>query len=368
MKHINQLFLLGIVSIILLGGCASSDISLSESNQDEVINRIPVKVAVAEKATLYETVLTLGDISASAVYRVLSGRGTVEEIFVEAGDVVEKDQVLFKLDKRNLQNSYNSIESQLRTIRDNLKIQRDDQQSYYDKQKQLFEAGAVSQSEIDRAEVSLNQIEKQYKDAAINYSNQINNLRDGLNDREIKSPISGKVASVSIIENQEVNDLVAIEVIDDSSMILNTNVTADQINRMNLGDKAFVYPDGDRRKEVIGIVTVLNEIPNMNTGLYNVELQLEDSNYMLRTGEFAEVETFIDERTAVVIPKKAVRRIGDKEYVFVAKETIAIQREVITGAVQGEHMEIVTGIASGEEVVVRGQSFLKDQTDIEIIE
>lgn len=194
-------------------------------------------------------------------------------------------------------------------------------------------------------------------------------MKDGLNDREIKkSPISGKIASVSIIENQAVSDFTAVEVIDDSSMIVKTNVTADQINSMLIGDRATVYPNGDRSKVVEGTITVLNEIPDASTGLYIVELQLDSSEFALRTGEFAEIETMIDERSAIVIPKKAVRKVGEKSFVYIAKNETAIQREVVMGTIQGEVIEVISGIAKGESVIVRGQSFLKDQTMIEVID
>ncbi len=367
MNRLNRFIGLSILLVLIATGCASSGGNVNETEIEES-SSVPVTIAIAQKGTLFEKILTLGDIEASAVHKILSGRGTVEEIYVKAGDLVEGDQILFKLDVGNLQNSYNTTESQLRTVRDNLRIQKNDQEAFYNKQVELYAAGAISKADLDRAKLSFSQIDKQYRDSTITYSNQISNLKDGLADREIKSPISGKVASVNIIENQMVSDSMAIEVIDDSSMIVNTKVTADQINKMNHGDQATVYPDGDRRKKVTGTITVLNEVPDSSTGLYNVELQLEDTDYMLRTGEFAEIETFIDQRTAIVVPKKSIKKIGEKEYVFVAKDTVAIEREVVTGAIQGELIEIVSGVASGEKVVVRGLTFLKDQTKIEIAE
>lgn len=367
MKAMKKIFMLITVLALILSGCASGSTEVTDLETEEN-STVPVRIANADQATLYETVLTLGEIEASAVYKVLSGRGTVEEIFVAAGDIVEADQVLFTLDKDSLQKSYNAAESQLRTIRDNLKIQREDQADNLERQNQLFEAGAISQAELDRAKLSFSQIDKQYKDAAVSYSNQVSNLKNGLSDREIKSPITGKVASVSILENQFVSDLTAVEVIDDSSMVVKTNVTADQINNMLIGDSAVIYPDGDRGKIVYGTVTVLNEVPDVNTGLYEVELQLEESEYVLRTGEFAEIETMIDERVAVVIPKKAVRKVGEKEFVFIAKSNVAIQREIVSGTIQGEFVEILSGVAKGESVIVRGQSFLKDQSAIEIVD
>jgi len=366
MKAMYRSTIVLLMVAMILTGCAPGSTEDGAINEVEEVF-IPVRVESVTQATLFETILTLGEIEASAVHKVLSGRGTVEDIFVSPGDTVEENQVLFTLDKDSLQKSFNATESQLRTIRDNLKIQRDDQLTTLEKQKQLFEAGAISQADLDRVQISYNQINKQYRDSAVSYSNQIGNLRDGLEDREIKSPISGKVASLSIIENQTVADIMAVEVIDDSSMIVNTNVTADQINNMLIGDRAVVYPDGDRRKEIKGTVTILNEVPNSSTGLYNVELQLDQTEILLRTGEFAEIETMIDERVAKVIPKKAVRKIGEKDFVFVAKDDIAVQREVITGTIQGEWIEVVSGLSNGESVVVRGQSYLKDQSKIEIV-
>jgi len=151
-------------------------------------------------------------------------------------------------------------------------------------------------------------------------------------------------------------------------MVVKTNVTADQINQMLIGDRATVYPDGDRDKPVGATVTVLNETPNVTTGLYQVELQLDHTDIPLRTGEFAEIETMIDQRTAVVIPKKAVRKIGEQNFVFIAKEDVALQREVVVGTIQDDLIEILSGIASGESVVIRGQAFLKDKENIEVIE
>ena len=247
MKAMSKILMFLTIVAMILSGCAPGSTEVNDLVTEEN-NVVPVRITLAAQATLYETVLTLGEIEASAVNKILSGRGNVEEVFVTPGDIVEADQVLFTLDRDSLQKSYNATESQLRTIRDNLKIQRDDQADNLEKQNQLFEAGAISQSELDRAKLSFDQIDKQYKDAAVGYSNQIGNLKEGLSDREIKSPISGKVASVSIIENQSVSDFTAVEVIDDSSMIVKTYVTADQINNMLIGDRATVYPDGDRRE------------------------------------------------------------------------------------------------------------------------
>lgn len=368
MKKSNKLGLLGVLLVTLTVTACAPKASEETSVEAEESLAVPVRVTDAKQETLFETILTLGKIEANAVYTVLSGRGTVEDVYVKPGDVVEKDQVLFTLDTGSLQKSFNATESQLRTVRDNLKIQRDDQASNLEKQNQLYEAGAISQADLDRAKVAFNQIDKQYKDAVVTYNSQIGNLREDLKDREIKSPISGKVASVSIIENQSVGDIKAVEVIDDSSMIVKTKVTADQINHMLIGDRARVYPDGDREKLVEATVTVLNEIPDVNTGLYEVTLQLDHTDYPLRTGEFAEIETMIDQRSAVVIPKKSVRKIGEQNFVFVAKENVALQREVLVGTIQDEHIEILSGIASGESVVIRGQSFLKDKEEIEVVE
>jgi multidrug efflux pump subunit AcrA (membrane-fusion protein) len=62
----------------------------------------------------------------------------------------------------------------------------------------------------------------------------------------------------------------------------------------------------------------------------------------------------------VVVPASAIVREGDETAVFVVAGDKAERRVVMTGIAAGEQIEIVSGVKSGESVIVSGQNGLPD--------
>jgi Fe2+ transport system protein FeoA len=151
-------------------------------------------------------------------------------------------------------------------------------------------------------------------------------------------------------------------------MIAQTMVTADQLEQLKINDKSLIYADGDYRYPIEGKITVLNEIPEESTGLYEVEIAIENTDLTLRSGEYAEIEFIVDEREVPVIPKKAVKRVGQDNFVFVIRDKIASERMVVLGITQGENIEVISGLSLGEIIVDRGRAFVKDGDAVNVID
>jgi hypothetical protein len=65
-----------------------------------------------------------------------------------------------------------------------------------------------------------------------------------------------------------------------------------------------------------------------------------------------------DRPDAVTVPSSAVARLGPKSTVWVVKGDQAEPRTVTTGLESADRVEIVTGLDSGERIVVRGHEAL----------
>jgi RND family efflux transporter MFP subunit len=63
---------------------------------------------------------------------------------------------------------------------------------------------------------------------------------------------------------------------------------------------------------------------------------------------------------AVTIPYAAVLDEGGQPYVFVVKGKVAHRHDVVTGATGGKLIQIVSGLAPGDEVVTEGGTALED--------
>jgi len=65
-------------------------------------------------------------------------------------------------------------------------------------------------------------------------------------------------------------------------------------------------------------------------------------------------------RQVVMVPKAAVRSADGRSVVFIVKDERVERRAVTVGAADGDQIEIVSGVTTGERVVVEGHDALVD--------
>lgn len=349
---------------LLLTACSTDQAS------DEVIEKkVPITTVAIEKNDLNETFLSLGRVEAKTSVTVQTGgMGTVEKINVKAGDLVAKNQVLFTLDQDDLQENYTITESQLSTIRDNLKRQVDEMAEMVRQNQVLYDNQAVSKNVLDQSIESLEQLKNRYNDAVVNYNISVRNIREDLASRQVKSPIDGKVAAVFIEKDESVQNINAIEIINDEEVIAITDVTADQINQLKIDGQVIVYPDGTNEYECIGNIVRFNEIPKDSRGLYEVEVLICNQEGNLRTGEYIEAHYIVDQRNALLAPRSAIKKVGEDFVVYVIEDNVASEKIVSLGITQNDSVEIIKGLNEGDVIALRGSSYLKDGDEIKIIE
>jgi len=80
----------------------------------------------------------------------------------------------------------------------------------------------------------------------------------------------------------------------------------------------------------------------------------------LRAGQFGRVAVPTGQVSALHVPAAAVIQRGQLEFLFVVSDNHAQLRIVKTGARVGHEVEIVSGLDSGETVVISGADNLSD--------
>ena len=105
------------------------------------------------------------------------------------------------------------------------------------------------------------------------------------------------------------------------------------------------------------------------TGTFKVTLEVFDDSGILKPGMLALVNITYDVHNSVVlIPKQAVVQEDDASTVFVVRDSVAYQTEVVTGYNDDQAVEIVSGLESGAVVVTTGQNTLKDSSKVFVIQ
>lgn len=115
------------------------------------------------------------------------------------------------------------------------------------------------------------------------------------------------------------------------------------------GKVAFVYPSIDEKTRTL-----------------RVRLQFANPNETLKPEMYAEVSIFAGPKHNVLsVPREALIRTGEIDRIIVALgEGRFAAREVIAGMESGDWVEILEGIAEGEEIVLSGQFLIDSEASL----
>ncbi|HNL26773.1 MAG TPA: efflux RND transporter periplasmic adaptor subunit, partial [bacterium] len=222
---------------------------------------------------------------------------------------------------------------------------------------ELFKNNAISTSQIESSRLAFQSAEAQYIVARRQY-----------NDTRITTPIGGIVSSRSVdFGTMVVPGTVIANVVDVSKLKVKIQLAEHDVFKIKNGDKAVVstdvYPGMEFEARVENISAKADEAHT-----YPVELSLNNnSKNPLKAGMFARVDfkTFV-ERTSVVIAREALVGSLKKPQVFVVEGDKAVLRNIVVGVTSSHKIEVLSGLKEGENVVIKGQNNLQDQSTIRV--
>ncbi|MDM8534659.1 efflux RND transporter periplasmic adaptor subunit [Clostridiaceae bacterium HSG29] len=335
-----------IMIVLLMVGCST------EATKTEPISITNVVTTEIKHEIVEKTYISIGEIVPNNQVDIFA-TGLIESIYSKVGDFVSKGDIILSLESDNVKATYNSTESQLRTIRDNLKSQYNFEKENYINQEKLFVAGAISKSEFDITKNQLDSLYRQYNDSVVSYNNQLNNLNDTVNDKILKSTIDGEIAAIYFNEGQTLSNQMVISIIDQSKKYIKTFISSDLKRNLSIGNKVNIYVDGDKFNKHIGEISSIQEIPNKESKLFEIHIEAADS-YDYIIGEYIEVEYILEKYMANLIPTKAIVRNNTESYIFIIEDSKAKKIKVTTGLTKGDLVEI-KDIDDSLKVIYEGQ-------------
>ena len=151
-------------------------------------------------------------------------------------------------------------------------------------------------------------------------------------------------------------------------------------SKVKKGQKAQVDMDALPGRKFSAVIQAIDPMIDANGRSVGVRACIDNRQNQLRPGMFARVNTVFSEREkAVVVPEEAIVPQGGKQFVIklldgadkgTEKETKTTQRvEVKVGIRRPGKVEILEGLAEGDEVVTAGQQRVqKDGTSVKVVE
>ncbi len=321
---------------------------------------VPVKSSGVVKEKITEKLSYTGTIYSNETVEIISKIPTkITEITVSEGDMVKKGQVIARLDNESTRAKLNSIQAKINTMEFNLEYLTEEEEKY----QALLEEGGITQSSYDKVSHERGMLEMQLKELYAS-KNEINvNLKDTI----LTAPISGKVRIV----NNSIGDLAVtgkpIAVIDDiSQLAVKINVSESDLKKVKLETPVLLGISGIDEK-VMANVTQIGSSINPKTRIGEVEvgnLKLEENEKVI-LGTSVETEFILKEvEEGYTIPFNAVKELSDKKVVYKIEENHVKEVPIVTGLKIDNRIQVVDGLAEGDEIVVGNTDKLYNNAEI----
>ena len=334
MKKLNLTVL---ATAVLLASCADKQDELTIDHQDLVLVRVQT---VAEQPVEQLTELT-GNIEANRVNHIAPTiPGRIDNILVETGERIRKGQLLVQMDRTNL------VQAQLQLKNVERELVR---------VTELHKSGGVTQQQLD-----------QLTSQAEVLRETVRNLSE---NTDLHSPIDGIVTARNFdAKNIFGGGQPILTVMQLSPVKVMVNISEVHFPRVRTGMEVRVRLDTYPDREFKGRVNIIFPTIDQMTRTFRAEVVIANSDMAIRPGMFARVELNFGAQDHVVIPDVAViRQPGtNTRFVYVVENGVAYRREVELGRLIDNQFEVISGIESGAQIVVAGQSRLLDQALVRI--
>ena len=182
---------------------------------------------------------------------------------------------------------------------------------------------------------------------------------------QLQSPIAGRVVTRNLSRGQFVEPtLTAFKVADLSRVFVELAVFERDVPNIRVGDAVEFYSPGTARVQVSGRVAYVGDEIDLQTKTAGVRVIVEQPAVPLRPGQsvMAKIHTSAKAGAVLVLPRDAVTSVDGKPTVFVAHGAHAVEpRAIQLGRQDGQHVEVVSGLQEGEQIVVSGVFALKSE-------
>lgn len=312
----------------------------------------------------------------------------LQELFVEEGSRVKKDQILARLENADLAATLRQAEANLNVTRsavDQASAELHDARVNFEREKHLLAKEFTTRSVYDAAEA-------RYKKALAAFSGAKSQVRASeaavreakvsVEYTYIRSPFNGVV----LTKNADIGDIVTpigaastakaavVTLADLSTLKVEADVSESNLGKLKLGepcqiqldaipDERFdgtvhmIVPTADRTKATVMVKVSFTRLdprilPEMSAKVAFLSREVSESEKISR----------------LAVNRKAVVEKNGRKYIFVVRQGRAVLTEVTTRDTFGDMIEIKSGAASGDKVVLNPLSRLSNGSRVKINE
>lgn len=273
--------------------------------------------------------------------------GTIDEVLVSEGDHVRQGDIIARIEADDYRIALEMAESSYKLA-----------QSEYKRDVSMFDKGIVSSAELENRKNRLETTKSEVEQRALQLSRC-----------DIRSPMSGVITELSAKKGLLLNvadpvaEIVQIDKVKAVIGIPESDVArVAELKVIDLTIKAL------GNLQVQGEKHFLSPTPDSAARLYSLELLLENPTATILPGMFVRAAIIKQQiPDAMVVPLYSVISKDDRHFVYIAKDGVAVKKEVQLGYLEGWKVHVKEGLMAGDLVLVEGQRGVEDAQRIKVI-
>ncbi len=310
--------------------------------------------------------------------------GIIDEIFVEAGEIVKAGDLIAKVKVVPNVSSLNSAKNNINSVRTQVETARlafENQKSIYNRQKELFEKGVISANEFDNAQLAYDQAQQRLRQEQVGLTAASQNydiVRTGTTrgmgasaNTEIRATVSGMVLDVpvktgnQVIEANNFNDGTTIATLADvDKMIFEGNVDESEVGKIKEGLPLEITVGALPDKTFDAVLDYIAPKGVDENGAIQFEIKgtmknLDTTSTFIRAGLSANASIILAKADDVLTIKEALVQYDPKTQKPFVEVMVGDQkferRQVELGVSDGIDVEIKSGVSKDDNIKVWNQ-------------
>ncbi len=293
-----------VITAALVAGACAKEAPLITYESVPVTQRNIVVAVRAAGAVLPDTIV---EVKSKASGEILSMQ-------VETGQVVQRGQLLVRVDQRVPRNRLAQAEAQLEVIRARLTTA----ESQLARSNELFKSASITEQEYEQAQLAVANAKAEVIRAEI----EVETARIAMDDTDVRAPISGTIITKSVERGQVISSptsdvgggSVLLTMADLNLVQVRTLVDEVDIGKIRAGLRATVtvnaYPNQPFQGEVLKVEPQAETAQNVT--MFPVIIGVENRQGLLKPGMNADVQVHVGQRDNVLaVPNSALRTERD---------------------------------------------------------
>jgi RND family efflux transporter MFP subunit len=272
--------------------------------------------------------------------------GIVKALYVRQGQYVRKGQVLARLDDQLIRQQIEPLRVQLTAAEDT-----------YRRTKNLFDQGIGTYQQVLTAQTQVESLKK-----------NIGIIQKQASLMTVTAPSSGVADQVNVRVGEAFVGATAagpqIRIVNTNDLKIVADVPENYLSKISVGSNVEIILPEENNRVINAKVTVIGKVINPSGRTFQIEAKIP-GNANLKPNQLAKVRIKdYGNANAITIPINTLQNDEKGKFVMLAvkekDKLVARKRQIVAGELNGDQLEVKSGLQNGDMLIVEGFQSLYD--------